>query len=420
MSGYLKIKVVEGRKFDTGINSSQLNQLRPIVQIKLKYESESTKPSQIWDESPKWNEIFDLHVYSGEQYFDLYVYDGEIKKEKLLGETRIGIITFKDQDKLDNWFPFYFIKKKKYHLMGEIHIIGKFVDENHHDEIETDPDFILNDNNYEDNSFLLNNEDLYSYTNNNNEIEFSYTNTNNNYRNEYSFANSSNNYGSGYSFTNNNNYESGYSSSSTNNNNYGSGYSSSSTNNNNYGSGYSYTSTNNNNNNYRNEYSYTSTDNNNNYGSGYSPNNNYASGYTSTSTNNNTNNNMSGYSNTYNNNGSGCSSSNNNTNNNNVTNDNDEDDPDLALALKLSLDEEKLRQEAAKSGAISNNEDFYFARALALSIDDARNDEVSRYYNYNIPRSNSPQRANISIENELDEDEVFARAIALSLAEVNK
>jgi len=39
-----------------------------------------------------------------------------------------------------------------------------------------------------------------------------------------------------------------------------------------------------------------------------------------------------------------------------------------------------LRQEAAKSGAISNNEDFYFARALALSIDDA----VSKFDNNSI------------------------------------
>jgi len=141
-SDLLKIKVVEGRKFDSFEGELELNQLRPIVQIQFKYEYGSTKPSQIENNSPKWDEIFNFHVFNDKQYFVLYVYNGEIKEENLLGETRIGIISFKDQEKLDAWFPFYYKNKKKYSFMGEIHIIGKYVEGIKHDEQETDPDFI--------------------------------------------------------------------------------------------------------------------------------------------------------------------------------------------------------------------------------------------------------------------------------------
>ena len=45
----------------------------------------------------EWNELFNFHVFNEEQYFVLTVYDREIKDENLIGETRIGIISFKDQ-----------------------------------------------------------------------------------------------------------------------------------------------------------------------------------------------------------------------------------------------------------------------------------------------------------------------------------
>jgi len=144
-SGYLKIKVVEGRKFDASKKSPELIQIRPIVQIQFKYECESTNPSQICDKLPKWDEIFDFHILNDEHYFVLSVYNEEIKEENFLGETRIGTISFKDQDKLNAWFPFYLKNKKKYNFMGEIHIIGKYVEENEYGKPETDPDFILNE-----------------------------------------------------------------------------------------------------------------------------------------------------------------------------------------------------------------------------------------------------------------------------------
>jgi len=37
----------------------------------------------------------------------------------------------------------------------------------------------------------------------------------------------------------------------------------------------------------------------------------------------------------------------------------------------MSLEEEKMRQEATRSGLISNNEDFILAKVLEMSMDDA-------------------------------------------------
>jgi len=404
MSGYLKLKVVEGRKLNSPSNISlQPNQLRPIVQIKLKYEDESTEPAQVNDESKaKWGEIFDFHVNHDEKYFYINVYNEEIKKENLLGVTRIGTVTFKDQVKVDRWFPFYFVQKKKYNLMGEIHVIGKFIDENEYDEDETDPDFLSddlqnnNENNHEENSVEINNENEYSYIYNNNGSECSFASNNNesvysrtSNNNESVYSRTSNNNGSVYSNTNNNN-ESIYSNANNNNgsvrtsNNNGSVYSNT---NNNNGSVYSRTSNNN--------------------GSVYSnANNNNGSVYSHTS-----NNNGSVYSNTnYNPNNNNYRSETSNTNNSDVPPRNsndvvDDEEEQLALALKMSLEEESMRQEAARSGLISNNEDYILAKVLALSMDDALKSNV--YF----PKSNisgnvvgSPENnTTIAFENDIDE-----------------
>jgi len=399
MSGYLKLKVIEGRKLNSPYESLKPDQLRPIIHIKCKYENETTEPSQVSsDSTAKWGEMFDFRIYNYEEYFIINVYNEEIKKENILGEVKIGFITFKEQKKVDSWFPFYFIKKKKYQVMGELHIIGKFYDENEYDEEENDSDFFSEDS---QNNIEINNENEYSYANYNNGSECSFTSNNNN-RSEYSFvSNNNNNRRSEYSFASNNN-------------------------NNNRRSEYSFAS-NNNNNNRRSEYSFSS----NNNESVYShTSNNNRSGYSNT-----INDNGNVYSRTSNNNGSIYSNANSNinrseasnANNNNVSSNNnndvaeDDEEAQLALALQMSLEEEKMRQEATRSGLISNNEDFILAKVLEMSMDDA---VKSNLY---FPKSNvsrnvvgSPENsASIAFENDIDEDEQYARAIALSLAEIN-
>ncbi|KAG4085340.1 hypothetical protein H8356DRAFT_1062115 [Neocallimastix lanati (nom. inval.)] len=218
MSGYLKLKIVEGKSFNVtapetktrGIldikknkkdkkdkkgkkdksktpvtpPSEEITDIAPIVQLKFKNQSISTKPCYIKsNEVAKWDEIFEFKLQQDEYSFMILVYNGEIKEECILGESRIGVISFKDQKKLDNWFPFYMKNKKKFIFMGEIRIIGKYIEENEYNQEEDDPDFICskpqyineygnNGNNHgnylNESGFVLNNnsDDYYDTANN--------------------------------------------------------------------------------------------------------------------------------------------------------------------------------------------------------------------------------------------------------------
>jgi len=44
--------------------------------------------------------MFDFRIYNYEEYFIINVYNEEIKKENILGEVKIGFITFKEQSNL--------------------------------------------------------------------------------------------------------------------------------------------------------------------------------------------------------------------------------------------------------------------------------------------------------------------------------
>jgi len=190
MSGYLlKIKIAEGQNFNSP-KGANLTTLAPVVTLKFKNGFFKTKPVNInIEESAKWTEeIFHCNLEDKEDYFELKVYNGEVNENNLLGETRIGIIFFKDKKIIDNWFPFYVKVKRKFEFMGELRIIGKYIEEAKYDPNKFDPDFITLE---KDNKSIIDNDD--NSNNNDNNDNNNNINKNSNNKNNNIKKNSNNN-----------------------------------------------------------------------------------------------------------------------------------------------------------------------------------------------------------------------------------
>jgi len=218
MSGYLKIKVVEGRKFRTPEDEFDPINIIPIIQFKFKNGISTTNPTNVNSEiMTKWDdEVFIIKLEKDEAYFEFQVYNGNINEDNYLGEARIPMTDFKDEEKWDDWYTFHLTIKKKHEAMGEIHIIGKYVEENEYDQKETDSDFITsnpkyigdfnnrnNNNNYNNNN---NNNNFNNYNNNNNNNNFNNYNNNNN-NNNFNYYNNNNNNNNFNNYNNNNSYD---------------------------------------------------------------------------------------------------------------------------------------------------------------------------------------------------------------------